>query len=123
MIKHSKDESGHSGLFIVETKNHKEMEFYLTILKTCQGYDGDILAKLWFFVRSNKHYQIPGDIYLHYYDYEEPYNSNIKVIHFCNDLKPWLEPEHFHFHPNNYYAWLYLKFLNELEKKYNFDFL
>ena len=94
MIKYNTDPYGFTGLFILEPRNHFEVDFYLYLLQNVKCFDGDILGKIWFVVNKDKRYQIPED-YL--WDRRKNYTipENVKVIHYTGDFKPWLE--------NNYY--------------------
>lgn len=83
----------HSSLFVIEPKNHVEFNLYNLLLKYGPSVDGAILGNLWFFVRSNKDYQIPFD-YLQIFDYSLNLgDKDLKGIHFQSIDKPWLKLE------------------------------
>ena len=83
------DEYGFTGLFVFQPLYHKT-EFYKNLLENFPCADGDLLGNLWFFTRTSSAHQIPYP-YLTQYSYYYYHNQNYpaKVIHFCNEEKPW----------------------------------
>lgn len=112
MIKYDNDTMGFSGMFVFEPRNHQEDEFYPTIMREHECVDGDLLGKLWFFVRESKEHQIDPKYFWHYNPHEVP--SDAKVVHFCNSIKPWLDPNNEIFQDGSYVNHLYQKFLAEI---------
>ena len=99
------EDYGFTGLFIFQPRYHKR-EFYIHLLENFPCADGDLLGNLWFFTRTSPSHRIPYAYCMHYTyakDYRlfpkengRPEAQEIpKVIHFCNEEKPWLEPEKF----------------------------
>lgn len=87
MVKYSYDNMGFTGLFVIEPSHHYS-QFYMTLMKNENCFDGDLFGHLWMpFVSYNKEYQIP-ECYL-----AAPLalSSESKAIHFCNYPKPWHE--------------------------------
>ena len=87
MVKYSDDPHGFTGMFVIEPPNHDEGEFYIELLKHVQCFDGDLIGKLWFFIRTNSEYWIPP----HYFAMPTTYTNQSKVIHYCNPGKPWMQ--------------------------------
>ena len=112
MIKYSDDTMGFTGMFVFEPRNHQEDEFYPTIMSHHACVDGDLIGKLWFFVRESKEHQIDPKYFWHYNPYHTP--SDAKVVHFCNAIKPWLQPDHEIFQDGSYVNHLYQKLLKEV---------
>lgn len=81
------DEYGFTGLFVFQPKYHRE-DFYKCLLQNFPCADGDLIGSLWFFTRTSQAHRIPYSYCTHYtyYLYE---NYPAKVIHFCNEQKPW----------------------------------
>ena len=106
---------GFTGLFIIEPKAHLEKDFYLTLMQHCNVFDGDLLGKLWFFIKNSPNHQIP---YYYFQNYTPTNNidKRIKVIHFCNQPKPWLKPEYKDFDDKYYIAKIYKLYLKEIQK-------
>ena len=101
---------GHSALFLCSPKYHN-YEFYLLLMKYGDCFDGDLLGKSWFQVKSNPQYRIPSSYMSHYHGVTE---KNTKILHFINKDKPWLTLVSYD--DNNYYN--YLQILNDLYKQY-----
>ena len=122
MIKYSDDEDGFSGLFVVEPDFHlhDEIEYYLLLIQTTQAFDGDLLGNLWFCVRSNINYQIPENYLACYHKSLRDYDNNIYVIHYCNQIKPWLQCDHEIFQTDALGNDLYRKYLSQVDKIKNF---
>lgn len=111
MLWDSYDEQGFSGLFVISPKYHEEYDFYLTLIKNQDCFDGDLLGKMWFFVKSNTNYQIP---YQYFSQYDKDNNeANVFAIHFCNELKPWINLDHQYFQDNKICD-IYKKYLKEV---------
>lgn len=83
-----------SELFVVELKNHVEHEIYEVLLKYGYFNDGTILGHLWFFVKSNPDYQIPG-LFQDVYRTGDNNFPTAKSIHFQGPLKPWIHVEQY----------------------------
>lgn len=115
MIKYAEDQMGFSGMFVFEPRNHQEDEFYPTIMQAHACVDGDLIGKVWFFVRESKEHQIDPKYFWHYNPHMTP--SDAKVVHFCNHIKPWLEPQHEIFADGSYVNHLYQKFLKEVQQE------
>lgn len=90
MIKYPDQRYGFSGLFIIEPWRHEEDNFYKFLLQTQECFDGDLIGKLWFFIRTSKSHQIPPS-YL--WDFRTSYHipKDTKVIHYVGEYKPWLD--------------------------------
>ena len=91
MIYYDKADWGFSGLFVFSPRNHKESDYFETIMQYCDCYDGDLLGKIWFYVKQNPNYQIPG-CYLQPYFANRTLPIDTRVIHYANEKKPWLLP-------------------------------
>lgn len=117
MIKYPDDTMGFSGMFVFEPRNHQEDEFYPTIMHNHECVDGDLLGKLWFFVRESTIHQIDPKYFWHYNPYKMP--NDIKVVHFCNPIKPWLDPDNEIFQNGSYINHLYQKLLAEIHESLN----
>lgn len=98
------DDYGFTGLFVFQPKYHRN-DFYKHLMQNFNVADGDLLGSLWFFTRTSPCHQIPY-IYCMHYTYavcnklfpksnERELSCMPKVIHFCNEDKPWLNPEKF----------------------------
>lgn len=117
MIKYTTDDQGFSGLFVFKPRNH-DYSLYYYLITTYYGFDGDILGKLWYPVKSNPAYQIP-DYYLHT---PKQFSNKTKVVHFVNQPKPW---ENYNnnddiFYQNTILKDLYLKYLNKIQQNISF---
>jgi hypothetical protein len=66
MVKYPDDPWGFSGLFIIEPKNHDEIELYFHLLQNVNCFDGDLLGKLWFYIRTSPRHQIPEEYLIPY---------------------------------------------------------
>lgn len=110
MVKYPDDTMGFSGLFVFYPRNHQEDEFYPTIMANHACVDGDLLGKVWFFVRDSVAHQIDIKYLWHYSKENIP--NDVKVVHFCNPVKPWLQPEEFN--DGRYVNHLYQKLLKEI---------
>lgn len=117
MLKYPEDSMGFSGLFVFEPRNHQEDEFYPTIMANHECVDGDLLGKLWFFVRESKSHQIDIKYFWQYVSENMP--SDVKAVHFCNHIKPWLQPDHKLFANDSYVNHLYRKILKEVKSSLN----
>lgn len=89
------DEYGFTGMFVFQPKYHRE-DFYKCLLQNFPCADGDLIGSLWFFTRTSKEHRIPYSYCAHYtyYLYE---NYPAKVIHFCNEQKPWKPQYNYYF--------------------------
>lgn len=83
------DNENLSQLFVIELSNHKEQEYYETLLEYGRFNDGAILGFLWFFVRSNPDYQIPS-LFQDFYMNGGINIPTAKSIHFQGPWKPWI---------------------------------
>lgn len=108
--------SGFSALFVIEPKNHNELQYYKIIIQNYNCLDGDLFSNLWFFVKNNKDYQIPS-----YFVQNADFKTlpETKIVHFCNAEKLWLYPQNY-INSNLYHNKLYLKYLKNIreEKEY-----
>ena len=57
-------------------------------MKTQDCFDGNLIGKLWFHVRSSPAHQIPPEYQWVYQPTFIP--KGTRMIHFCNETKPWL---------------------------------
>ena len=112
MVKYPGDPHGFTGMFVVEPLLHDEADFYITLLKHEECFDGDLIGKLWFFLRTNPDYWIPP-CYLHS---PMEYTNASKTIHFCNEGKPWKKVQ---LDTGTFLMWKYNSFLQEIREKYD----
>lgn len=85
--KEKQDNYGFTGLFVFQPKYHRE-DFYKCLIQNFPCADGDMIGSLWFFTRTSPAHRIPYSYCTHYaYYYCEDYPA--KVVHFCNEQKPW----------------------------------
>lgn len=117
MVQYPDDIFGFSGLFVFYPRYHHEDEFYPTIMKHHMCVDGDLLGKIWFFVRESPAHQIPANYLVHYNHVQMP--TDTKVVHYCNHYKPWIHTDYEYFNQDNYVCWLYQKYLNEVQHTHN----
>lgn len=120
MLKYPDDNMGFTGLFVFCPRYHQEDEFYPTLIAHHDCVDGDLIGKLWFFVRESPAHQIDLTYLWHYSPYitaEEM--KNIKAVHFCNNTKPWLCFDESYFPKGLYVNWLYQEILKEVHNSHN----
>ena len=117
MIKYPEESFGFTGLFVLCPRRHHEDEFYPTIMKYHKCVDGDLIGKLWFFVHDSPCHQIPPCYLSHYIPHSD--FKDVKAIHYCNQLKPWIHTDHEIFNQDNYVCWLYKKYLSEVQNTHN----
>lgn len=117
MVKYPDDSSGFSGMFVFRPRSHDEDEFYPTIMAHHECVDGDLLGKTWFFVRESTAHQIDPAYLVHYNPGMVP--SSAKTVHFCNPIKPWLQPDHENFADGSFCTHLYQKMLAEVHQSLN----
>ena len=111
MLYYKEEQQGFSGLFVFEPKLHQEDEFYPTLIKHHYCFDGDLLGKIWFFVKTSIAHQIP-DIYFWHYNPNMAVPEGIKIIHYCNaDAKLWMQEE---IDPAYYSNWIYKYHLDKI---------
>lgn len=79
---------GCTSLFVIEPKKHDEIDFLYYLLKTQDCFDGNLIGKLWFHVQSSPAHQIPPEYQWVYQPTFIP--EGTRMIHFCNETKPWL---------------------------------
>ena len=89
MICYEDEPWGCSSLFVIEPKKHDEVDYLYHLLKTQDCFDGNLIGKLWFHVKSSPAHQIPPEYQWTYNPIPIP--EGTKMIHFCNDAKPWLD--------------------------------
>ena len=108
------DDYGFTGLFVFQPKYHRE-DFYKCLLQNFPCADGDLLGNLWFFTRTSKYHRIPYEYCMHYGYYL--YNSEgAKVVHFCNEQKPWkTEWKNYFDGGSNTCIQTYRKYLNQVQ--------
>ena len=92
------DEYGFTGMFVFIPKYHR-VDFYKCLLANFPCADGDMLGSLWFFTRTSPIHRIPYAYCMHYTYYIHEDNK-AKVIHFCNEQKPW-KPQYQDYFKNN----------------------
>ena len=112
MVKYPDDDMGFSGMFVICPRNHQEDEFYPTIIKYHNCVDGDLLGKTWFYVKESPAHQIDLTYFWHYNP--NSVSSTAKAVHFCNLVKPWLDPDNEIFNDGSYVNHLYKKILSEV---------
>lgn len=88
ILKYPYEKYGMSGLFVIKPKNH-DYDIYKFLIENYNGYDGEIIGKLFFPFLSNKKYQIPNN-YLYNINNYLTFSKNIKGIHFNTPIKPFL---------------------------------
>ena len=108
------DDQGFTGLFVFEPRKHEETKFYNTLMLNSDCFDGDLIGKLWFYVKSNPDYQINYN-YFTQYSPKEQLDHNVKAYHFCNHPKPWLEPDYEDFSDKYPIGKIYRAYLNEIK--------
>lgn len=108
------EEYGFSGAFVFCPRNHKE-EFYKCIITHCDCFDGDLLGNLWVMTRNDPDYQIPAEFCTNFNNSNRDYEG-IFIVHFCNETKPWLNPEEFS--QDNPVIQRYNNYLREIRYKY-----
>ena len=119
MIKYDNDPWGFTGLMVFEPKMHN-YQLYKYIIETCLGFDGNLIGSLWFPCKSNYAYQIPPT-YLWHYDFKDDNNSTtsfVKVIHFCNHPKPWIEVSQYYNAEIHPMLCNYLWIIKKVKEKY-----
>lgn len=109
------DDAGFSGLFVFEPKNHKEFQYYPTLMVNHNVFDGNLLGELWFYVKTSPAHQIPLDYFWQYCP-EPKINPSTKAVHFCNLPKPWIEPDYKDFNDEFPIARLYKTYLKEIQR-------
>jgi len=115
MLQYDGDEGGFTGLMVICPSKHRE-DFYECLMQNFPCADGDLLGSLWFHVKTNATYQIPAEYLTHYgehieTEYLEPAKwRDIKILHFCNSPKPWIEPPE-----EDYSHWYMTSYLNQLQ--------
>lgn len=82
------DDVAFSGLMVFNP-NYHPYNYYRVLMSTLDLLDGDIIAGLWYPVRSNPDYRIPPEYFACYHRLSI-YPNEIKGVHFINDWKPWL---------------------------------
>lgn len=112
MVKEPADTMGFTGLFVIEPLQHDEDDFLFHLVMNTACFDGDLIGKLWFHVRTNPDYQIPF-CYLHM---PHHYDKTSKVIHYCNPGKPWMNEV---YDEGTFLSWKYNSFLQKVREKYN----
>lgn len=119
MIYNPKEKWGFSGLFVYKPKNHYEKDFYLTLMTDYEVFDGDLLGRFWFYIKDSPSHQINSKNFYDYFPSAEV-ESNIKIVHFINQPKPWIEPDHKNFkdcYPIAKLYKTYLKIIKEMQEK------
>lgn len=91
MVYYEGDYTGLTGLFIIEPKNHRETRYYLSLLENFDVFDGNLIGEFWFHILNSPAHQIPREFFWHY-NPELKVPKGIKMVHYCNTPKPWLEP-------------------------------
>ena len=120
MLKYDSENFGFSGLFVVIPKYHQENELYLHLVYNTDCFDGDLLGKLWFFIRDSKNHQIPEHYMIPYNALMKKYTNNY-IIHYNNLIKPWKDIDNNDYFPNdNEGAQLYRHYLSLIDKMKNF---
>lgn len=102
----SDDDYGFTGLFVFQPRYHRE-DFYKCLMQNFQCVDGDLLGSLWFYSRTSRNHWIPYSYCMQYDCVRDGLNllEEPKVIHFCNENKPWLNKEYFKDENNKYINW------------------
>lgn len=112
MVKYPNDNLGFSGMFVCQPRFHDERDFYQTLIREEECFDGDLLGKIWFFIQTNSDYWIPS----YYLVDPHGYDSDVKAVHFCNSGKPWMKEN---CNDGTFLGWKYNLFLQEIREKYN----
>lgn len=82
------DDKAFSGLMVFNPSYHP-YKYYKTLMSVLNLLDGDLIAGLWYPVRSNPDYRIPPEYFACYHRLSM-YPNEIKGVHFINEWKPWL---------------------------------
>lgn len=91
MMFYDGDETGSSNLFVITPKFHHESIYYIHLMEHFDVFDGNLFGDFWFHVLESPYHRIPRRFGYHY-NPETRVPDNIKAIHYCNNPKPWLEP-------------------------------
>lgn len=118
ILKYPNEKYGMSGLFVIEPMNH-DYNIYKFLIENYDGYDGEIIGKLFFPFLSNKKYQIPNT-YLYNINNYKSFSKNIKGIHFNTSIKPFLfNSTEIEISKQNIYFKLYFTYFDYLKSKYD----
>lgn len=118
ILKYPYEKYGMSGLFVIKPKNH-DYDIYKFLIENYNGYDGEIIGKLFFPFLSNKKYQIPNN-YLYNINNYLTFSKNIKGIHFNTPIKPFLfNNTEIEISKQNIYFKLYFTYFDYLKNKYD----
>lgn len=117
MAKHPVDDYGFTGLMVFTPAHHK-VELYKILIRETNCADGDLLGELWFQTKYNPAYHIPSEYMEQYHCglINESHVNDYKIIHFCNNPKPW--QKEFNILSADWYTYYYSTLLNYVQNKY-----
>lgn len=78
----------YSGLFVICPNNHNEFSMLKNLILNYPCLDGDLFDDLWFFVKNNKNYQIPINIFQEIHS-QGKLKQNTKILHCGHNQQLW----------------------------------